>query len=161
VLDIVTVQATGSPTIWGSFTWGQALWQGAANALAPRQLNWTKPLVFQRLSLAFTGLSASGIKLGRLNLRYQILGYLLASNQGVTRVPTILGIGSFTLNPNATSTVVAAPCTTASEVFISPTTPDAGNDGATTSIVAGNGLFTVTHANNPRVDRTFSYMVVG
>jgi hypothetical protein len=162
VLDIVTIAATGQPTIWGQFTWGQAFWGGAANALAPRQLLWKQPLVFQRLTLAFTGSSAAGIKLGRLNLRYQLLGYLLAPSTGsLPRVPTVLGIGSFTLNPNATTTVVAAPCTAASVITLQATTPDAGNDAATTSIAAAIGSFTVTHANNPRADRTFNYVVTG
>ena len=164
VLDLVTIVAAGAATIWGAFTWGQAPWQGAANALAPRQLLWKQPLVFQRLTLAFTGMSAAGIKLGRLNLRYQILGYLLAqpaAQVGAPKVPTILAIGDFTLNANAVTTVVPAPCTPASKVLWSPETPDAANDGATTSVVPGTGFFTVTHANNSRADRTFAYEVVG
>ncbi len=161
VLDIVTIFATGAATIWGQFSWGQAPWQGGANALAPRQLLWHQPLVFQRLTLAFAGMSAFGIKLGRLNLRYQMLGYLLQPDAGVVRVPTILGIGDFTLNANATTTIVPAPCTPLSKVFISAETPDAANDAATTSIVPATGSFTVTHANNPRTDRTFAYEVVG
>ena len=76
-------------------------------------------------------------------------------------MPSILGIGSFALNPNATQTVVQAPCTPASVVLISAETQDAANDRATTSIVPGGGRFTVTHANNPRTDRAFSYLVVG
>lgn len=161
VLDIVTILAVGQATIWGQFNWGQALWGGAANNLAPRQLPWTKPLVFQRLTLAFTGLSAFGMKLGRLNLRYQILGYLLADTVSLPTVPTIQTIGRFTLNANATTTLVVAPVTPASKIFISPTTPDAANDEATTSIVSGVGSFSVSHANNPRIDRTFDYMAVG
>jgi len=70
--------------------------------------------------------------------------------------------GTFTLTANATTTTVAAPsCTPASIVVLSPQTPDAGNDGATTSIAPGNAQFVVTHANNARVDRTFGYVVFG
>ena len=76
VLDTVTVAATGSSTIWGAFQWGQALWQGAANALYPRALNWHFPLVFRRMALSVMGNCASGLKIGRLHLRYQVLGYL-------------------------------------------------------------------------------------
>lgn len=161
VLDLVTIFATGAPTLWGQFTWGQALWQGAANALAPRQIAWTQPLVFQRLTLAFAGMSAAGIKIGRLHMRYQLTGYLLNTGAGVARMPSILGIGSFTLNPNATTTIVAAPCTPSSVVLWSPTTQDAANDMATTSVVPALGSFAVTHANNPRIDRIFDYEVVG
>ncbi len=70
--------------------------------------------------------------------------------------------GTFTLTPSATTTVVKAPsCTPDSEVFITPQTADAANDMATTSIIAGNGQFTVTHANNARSDRTFGFVVLG
>lgn len=62
-------------------------------------------------------------------------GYL--HTRGVSRVPSVLAIGSFTLSPNVTQTVVSAPCTPASVVLISPETPDAANDGPTTSIVPG------------------------
>jgi hypothetical protein len=76
-------------------------------------------------------------------------------------VPSILAVGSFTLSPNVTQTTVIATCTPASVVTISPTTPHAANDRATTSVTAGNGQFTVTHANNPLTDRTSGYTVVG
>jgi len=76
VLDTVAVSLTGSATVWGTFTWGQALWQGAAGALFPRQLPWTIPIVFRRMALSATGQSVSGFKIGRLHLRYEQLGYL-------------------------------------------------------------------------------------
>ena len=174
VLDTVTIAATGAVTLWGSFTWGQALWQGAANALAPRALNWHQPLVFRRLTIAAAGLSAQGVKIGRLHMRYQLLGYLqtdLGTISGSAVPPSstpygihlvgILGIGTFTLSPNVTTTTVVAPCTPSSVVLISPETQDAANDMATTSIVPGTGQFVVTHANNSRNDRTFAYQVVG
>src|SRR5258708_23486741 len=59
VLDIVTIAAVGAPTLWWQFTWGQALSQWPANALAPRQLLWNQPLVFQPLTLPFTTLSTT------------------------------------------------------------------------------------------------------
>ncbi len=76
VLDTVTIAAPGTPTTWGSFTWGQAVWQGALNALFPRQLQWHYPIVFRRLGLLVTGPCAQGLKLGRLHMRYDVLGYL-------------------------------------------------------------------------------------
>jgi hypothetical protein len=70
--------------------------------------------------------------------------------------------GSFTLTANATSTTVQAPnCSPTSFVFLSAQTPDAANDAATTSVIAGSGQFVVTHASNPRVDRTFGFVVLG
>lgn len=71
-------------------------------------------------------------------------------------------VGSFTLTPSATMTTVQAPtCSPTSFVLLSPQTPDAANDMATTSVVAGTAQFVVTHANNLRSDRTFGYFVVG
>lgn len=76
VLDFVSISALGGTTIWGAFTWGSALWQGSGNALAPRDLNWHQPIVFNRVSLVATGQSAQGIKIGTLRMRYQILRQL-------------------------------------------------------------------------------------
>src|SRR5580658_572280 len=76
ILDSVNILSTGSGTIWGAFIWGKALWQGAQNALFPRQLKWHIPIVFRRLAIMAQGLCAAGFKIGQLQLRYQILGYL-------------------------------------------------------------------------------------
>lgn len=71
-------------------------------------------------------------------------------------------VGTFTLTASATSTTVPAPtCMTTSVVLLNPQTADAANDMATTSIVPGQGQFVVTHASNPRVDRTFGFVVLG
>jgi hypothetical protein len=79
---------------------------------------------------------------------------------GTAWTPYILR-GTFTLTPSATSTVITtSACFTTSVVLYSPNTPNAANDMATTSIVPANGSFTITHANNARVDRTFKYVIV-
>jgi hypothetical protein len=75
-IDIVQIVPAGSATLWGAFQWGQALWQGLANGLFPRQLQWHFPLVFRRMGIIASGSSQSGFKVGRLHLRYQVLGYL-------------------------------------------------------------------------------------
>jgi hypothetical protein len=72
----VVISPTGSPTIWGNFQWGQADWLGAANGLYPRELQWSEPLVFRRLSMLATGDCASGLLIGDMFLRYEMLGYL-------------------------------------------------------------------------------------
>jgi hypothetical protein len=76
VFDSIVITPSGSPTLWGAFTWGAALWQGAANALYPRQMKWHFPIVFRRAGLVAKGPSIAGVKIGRLHMRYQILGYL-------------------------------------------------------------------------------------
>lgn len=81
IIDTVTISATGSQTIWGAFQWGQALWQGAQNALYPRQLQWSIPIVFRRMQLVAFGNSASGFKIGRTHMLYRVLNYL-QQNQG-------------------------------------------------------------------------------
>ena len=72
----IILTAPGTPTIWGGFTWGAALWSGAANALAPRPFDWPVPIVFRRLYMGITGNCAAGVKIGDLFMRYQQLGYL-------------------------------------------------------------------------------------
>lgn len=76
VLDTVAITLAGGATIWGVFTWGTDLWQGAAGALFPRQLPWALPIVFRRMNMSATGVCISGFKIGRLHLRYEQLGYL-------------------------------------------------------------------------------------
>lgn len=76
VFDLVTLIPAGAVTLWGAFTWGQALWQGGRNALYPRQLPWHFPIVFRRMQIVAQGVSVAGLKIGRLHLRYQVLGYL-------------------------------------------------------------------------------------
>lgn len=76
LLDSVVITPSGSATIWGAFQWGQANWLGAANALYPRELQWTVPIVFRRLALYAQGDCASGFLIGDMFLRYEQLGYL-------------------------------------------------------------------------------------
>lgn len=76
VLDTVSISPSGSPTIWGAFQWGHALWLGIANSLFPRILAWHFPIVTRRLLLSAFGNSGSGFKLGRLHMRYEVLNYL-------------------------------------------------------------------------------------
>jgi hypothetical protein len=77
-LDQVTISSSGVPTNWNQFNWNNANWNGSTlnNALYPRRMEWTGPLVFRRIALLATGNSAQGLKIGRLHLKYQVLGYL-------------------------------------------------------------------------------------
>lgn len=76
VLDSLQIVPAGAPTIWGAFTWGAALWSGLRNALYPRRLDWHFPLVFRRMGISLTGNCVASLKIGRMHLRYQVLGYL-------------------------------------------------------------------------------------
>lgn len=78
LIDSLTVAPAGDPTLWNQFNWNQAKWNGSSlgNNLYPRRLSWHFPIVFRRLSMSASGVSAAGIKIGRLHMRYQVLGYL-------------------------------------------------------------------------------------
>jgi CDP-diacylglycerol pyrophosphatase len=71
--------------------------------------------------------------------------------------------GTFTLTPSTTTTTVNDPNVSEnSTVNFMPTTANAAGAIATTYIgTIANGSFTVTHANNAQVDRTFRYSAHG
>ena len=74
-------------------------------------------------------------------------------------------VGSVTLTASSATTVVtAANCGSDSKVFLMPTTANAsaefGNGTIRISSV-GLGTFTITHANNAQVDRTFYWVALG
>lgn len=71
--------------------------------------------------------------------------------------------GTFTLTANAASTVVSDNLFESNQTVIwSPTTANAAAALATTYVSArAKGSFTLTHANNAQVDKTFLYVRVG
>jgi hypothetical protein len=73
--------------------------------------------------------------------------------------------GTVTLTANAATTTVSdVNCASTSGVWFTPSTANAsaeiGNGTMRLSAVA-NGSFTITHANNAQVDRTFYYVIQG
>jgi hypothetical protein len=74
-------------------------------------------------------------------------------------------VGTFTLTANAGSTVVtAANCGAGSTVLYAPTTANAATEVGNGTMYVGtvaNGSFTVTHAHNAQVDRTFMWAAFG
>ena len=76
----VTVQTTGTSTVWGAFIWGSALWGGSApGTLQPFTLPWSGPIVFARMSVLASGNSADLFKIGTLHMRYQMLRTLTST----------------------------------------------------------------------------------
>lgn len=74
VLNQVAQSAPGSATVWGQFTWGNAVWgAGGQLNLQPVQIPWTEPIAFARMAINISGGSAGGLKIGALHLRYQQL----------------------------------------------------------------------------------------
>lgn len=76
VIDSVVMAITGAATLWGSFVWGASPWGGALTKLRQKQIPWSAPIVFRRGKLDVTGDSSSGVILGDMFFRYQLLGYL-------------------------------------------------------------------------------------
>jgi len=72
---------------------------------------------------------------------------------------------SVTLAASAATTTVSAPnCAPSSQVFLFPRTAHAGAElaaGGCYVSAVGNGTFTITHANNAQIDRTFAYVCLG
>jgi hypothetical protein len=71
--------------------------------------------------------------------------------------------GSVTLAASAPSTVVTPiNCAPGSAVFLFPKTANAAAALATTFVgTVGKQTFTITHANNAQVDRSFFYVCLG
>ncbi len=62
--------------VWGSGLWGVMLWGGVGQALSPRRLAWTQPLVFARCSIGVTGASAGNVAVADFMARVEQLGYI-------------------------------------------------------------------------------------
>lgn len=75
-LDQASLTSSGSATIWNAFTWGIAVWRGTSIAFRPRQIKWTKPIVFRKMQIDVVGNSAIDFRIGTMYARYQQLGYL-------------------------------------------------------------------------------------
>ncbi len=71
--------------------------------------------------------------------------------------------GSVTLAANTTTTTVTPiNCAAGSAVFLCPTTANAAAALSTTYVsTVAKQSFTLTHANNAQVDRTFYYVCLG
>jgi hypothetical protein len=76
----------------------------------------------------------------------------------------LASVREITLTASAATTVVPdLACSAVSHIFFSPLTANAAAEiGAGTMYVSSRGFrtFTITHANNAQVDRTFSYVLV-
>jgi hypothetical protein len=87
-LDEVVIRGTGTPSLWGTMVWGRDPWggSGSGNALYPRRMPWHFPLVFRRLALVAVCNAVSGLKIGRMHMRYQTLGYLQQDSDSAVAV---------------------------------------------------------------------------
>ena len=75
VIEFISVASLGAVTSWDAFTWGSAPWLGQQQTLAARQIPWTAPVVFDRMSIQISFQAAAGGRIGDLYMVYQLLGY--------------------------------------------------------------------------------------
>lgn len=68
----------GAGSQWGAMTWGSSVWGGGANALYPRRIGFSAPVIYNRLAIRVSGASGQGFKIGDLFIRRRILGYMQA-----------------------------------------------------------------------------------
>lgn len=76
-LNVVSIQTTGTQTLWGGFNWGAANWAGGTNSLTQYRVPWTQPLVFKQCFFKLSGFSQSGVVIGNQYFRYERLRYML------------------------------------------------------------------------------------
>ena len=72
------VNTTPTGNLWGNNTWGDgSTWQ--TSTISPRtyQVNWTIPLVFNKLAIDVLAPASTAIAIGTFFARYQNTGYLL------------------------------------------------------------------------------------
>ena len=68
----------GAPSLWGGFNWGAGLWGGSVLALSAHRVDFSAPVVYNRLAVSVTGQSAIGFRIGDMFIRERALGYLQA-----------------------------------------------------------------------------------
>ena len=77
-MDLATIVTPQSGGLWGSTVWGDGTkWSSSLNPAVTYAINWTKPLVFNRMAIEVTCLAAKSIAIGSFFARYQLTGYLL------------------------------------------------------------------------------------
>jgi len=77
VLDAVSlVAASSSASVWGQFIWGSATWGSGTSKIAPQKIYWTLPIVAAQWQIQVVGMCAQGVRIGKIYMRYSVLGYL-------------------------------------------------------------------------------------
>lgn len=78
-VTISSVQLTGqgAANLWGSIVWGTGYWGSTAPLYGPFQVMFNAPVVFKQAQFSMTGPSAQAVKVGSIDMRTEVLGYLL------------------------------------------------------------------------------------
>jgi hypothetical protein len=78
LLSTATLTSPISASLWGSFLWGTGTWVGLPGVgLKPRNIPWTKPLVFTKMYLQITGNCADFFRLSNMQIEYEPLNYVI------------------------------------------------------------------------------------
>jgi hypothetical protein len=76
ILDTVAISLNSGGAQWGSAVWGSFTWSTSITGLSPVPINPHIPIVFRKMSIALTGNSYLGFKVGDMFTRMEQLGYL-------------------------------------------------------------------------------------
>ena len=77
-LTSTTVDAGfGSGAVWGSNLWGVNNWTSSLTRCVTTLIEWSQPIVYNRLSLQVTCTAAQGTAIDSFTTRSQLLGYTL------------------------------------------------------------------------------------
>ncbi|HYM33408.1 MAG TPA: hypothetical protein VEU47_19065 [Candidatus Cybelea sp.] len=77
-LDTVSIfGAASTGSVWGSFVWGAAPWDGFPGSFKQYQIQLHNPIVFKQMSYRMTGNSLLGFAAGNVYPKIERLGYLL------------------------------------------------------------------------------------
>lgn len=83
-LGALTIAPEGTDSLWDVAIWDVSPWDGVKISLFPFRLDWTEALVFKQETIAASGVSQTGFRIGNLYMNYQILGYHQQTPQGGT-----------------------------------------------------------------------------
>lgn len=75
-LASTSLTKAGGGSIWGSFTWGNALWTALTAIPDVNQVAWPNTLVFAKLAIDIFTNSGSPFQIGTFYARYQDAGYI-------------------------------------------------------------------------------------
>lgn len=67
---------SGGVTVWDGFTWGAALWAGYASGIIQNPLQWSSHITVNEVALLVTGASGAGFKIGDIQARAEITGFM-------------------------------------------------------------------------------------
>jgi hypothetical protein len=75
----VSLSFAASVTNWGQFAWGHAIWLGSAASISAAQVDWTAPLVFDRVAIQISTTASAGLILGDFMMEIEEEDYTVLS----------------------------------------------------------------------------------